>query len=71
MKTADAQWRLVSSSNASVASAFTAKSVTGSLAAQSCEGWAAAWTTTLMSEPYSSKMFVIAGVLRISSSRWM
>ena len=46
MNTAPGQCLRVASSTASVPFAFTVKSVCGSLAAQSCDGCAAAWITS-------------------------
>ena len=58
------------SSSVSVPLALTVKSVCGSFAAQSCEGWAAVCTTTSMSEPYSPKRDSIRSRSRMSIEKW-
>ncbi len=56
MNAASGQCRLVISSTTSVPFALTVKSVIGSFAAQSCDGWAAAWMTSAIDRPYREKI---------------
>ena len=58
MKTASGQCCRVASSRFRVPTALTPKSVCGSRAAQSCDGCAAVWTTTLMAVPNLAKSLV-------------
>ena len=51
MNTASGQCLRVASSILRVPVALTPKSMAGACAAQSCEGWAAVWTTIAMSRP--------------------
>ena len=60
-------WR-VFSRRLSVPTALTSKSVNGSLAAQSCDGWAALWITTAMSAPYFLKICSRPARSRMSTS---
>ena len=61
----------VASSRINVPLALTLKSVCGSFAAQSCEGWAAVWTISLMSVPYLANSDSIPSRSRMSISRWV
>ena len=58
MKGASGQWARAASSRFRVPLALTPKSVCGSLAAQSWEGWAAVWTTSSILPACSAKMRV-------------
>ena len=60
MKGASGQWARAASSRLSVPLALTPKSVCGSLAAQSWEGWAAVWTTSSIWPACSRKIRSIA-----------
>ncbi len=66
--TASGHHRRVVSNISSVPLAFTVKSVRGSRAAQSCEGWAAAWTTSPMSVPYSANSASMRWPSRMSTA---
>ena len=70
MKVAAGQNLRVISRSTRVPLAFTVKSMIGSDAAQSWEGWAAVWITILMSVPYSEKIFSMAAWSRMSPGRW-
>jgi hypothetical protein len=52
----------------SVPLALTGKSVCGSLAAQSCEGWAAVWTTSSIAPAWRRKILSTASRSRMSTS---
>ena len=67
MKGASGQWARAASSRLRVPLALTPKSVWGSLAAQSCEGWAAVWITSSIWPACSRKMRSIASLSRMSA----
>ncbi len=67
-KVAPGACRRVASSRLRVPLALTPKSVWGSRAAQSWEGWAAAWTISSSSAAFSVKARSIAGWSRMSAS---
>src|ERR1700709_549604 len=71
MKGAVGEWGRAASSRLRVPLALTLKSVWGSLAAQSWEGWAAVWMTSSISPARSRKIRSIASPSRMSAfSRW-
>jgi len=68
MKLASAAWRSVACTRFSVPLALTVKSVCGSDAAQSREGWAAAWITSVSDEATDANTRSTSSALRMSRS---
>jgi hypothetical protein len=66
-KGASGQCARAASSRLRVPLALTPKSVCGSLAAQSCEGWAAVWTTSSIFPACSRKIRSISPASRMST----
>ncbi len=67
MNGASGQLARAASSRLRVPLALTPKSVCGSLAAQSCEGWAAVWMTSSIAPPCSAKIRSTASRSRMSA----